>query len=137
MQRRLSEMPVPHAKIEQKAFAGMAGAVTLQDLIRIECSILATRAVRLDRGDISGRIYFAHGRVVHAEVGELTGEPALFEMLGWAGGDLVIADGLQPREETISRSWQALLADAAKPPTPNRRKSPAPKARRGSGLWQR
>src|SRR4030095_13873845 len=130
-------MPVPNAKIEQKVFAGMAGAVTLHDLIRIECSILATRAVRLDRGDVSGRIYFARGRVIHAEVGELTGEPALFEMLGWAGGDLVIADGLQPHEETISPTWQALLADAAKPPAANRRKSAAHKARRGSGLWQR
>jgi hypothetical protein len=130
-------MPVQHAKIEQKVFAGMAGAVTLQDLIRIECSILATRAVRLDRGDVSGRIYFARGRVVHAEVGELTGEAALFEMLAWAGGDLVVADGLQPREETISRSWQALLADAAKAPAPGRRKSATDKARRGSGLWQR
>jgi len=130
-------MPVPHAKFEQKAFAGMAGAVTLQDLIRIECSILATRAVRLDRGDVSGRIYFARGRVIHAEVGELTGEPALFEMLGWAGGDLVVADGLQPREETISRSWQELLADAAKQPVLSRRKTTPHKARRGSGLWQR
>jgi hypothetical protein len=130
-------MPVSHAKLEQKAFAGMAGSVTLQDLIRIECSILATRAVRLDRGDVSGRIYFARGRVIHAEVGDLTGEPALFEMLGWAGGDLVVADGLQPREETISRTWHALLADAAKQPAPSRRKNGPHKSRRGSGIWQR
>jgi hypothetical protein len=130
-------MPISHAKIEQKAFAGIAGAVTLQDLIRIECSILATRAVRLDRGDLSGRIYFSRGRVIHAEVGELTGEPALFEMLTWAGGDLVIADGLQPREETISRTWQALLADATKALATIRRKTTARKAAHGSGLWQR
>ena len=130
-------MPVPHAKIEPKVFAGMAGAVTLHDLIRIECSIMATRAVRLDRGDTSGRIYFARGRVIHAEVGEVTGEPALFEMLGWAGGDLVVADGLQPREETISRAWQTLLADAARQPAPGRRKGAASKGRRGSGLWHR
>lgn len=95
------------------AFTGIAGNVTLGDLIQMECSIMATRAVRIERGEISGRIYFARGQVVHAEVGELTGEAALFEMMRWPGGHVVIADGVHPAAETIDRHWQSLLLAAS------------------------
>ena len=94
-------------------FTGIAGSVTLGDLIQMECSIMATRAVRIERGEKSGRIYFSRGQIVHAEVGELNGEAALFELLGWPGGHVVIADGVQPVSETIDRPWQEILTAAA------------------------
>ena len=103
------------------AFTGIAGSVTLVDLIQMECSIMATRAVRIDRGEISGRIYFARGQVIHAEVGELIGEPALFEMMRWPDGHVVIADGVHPAEETIDRHWQSLLLAASPAPEPAER----------------
>ena len=102
-------------------FTGIAGSVTLGDLIQMECSIMATRAVRIDRGEISGRIYFARGQVIHAEVGELTGEAALFELMRWPGGHVVVADGVQPAKETIARHWQSLLLEAAPAPKPPER----------------
>ena len=100
------------------AFTGIAGSASLSDLIQMECSVMATRAVRIDRGEISGRIYFARGQVVHAEVGELTGEAALFELMRWPGGHVVIADGVHPATETIDRHWQSLLLAAAPPAEP-------------------
>ncbi len=105
------------------AFTGIAENVTLSDLIQMECSIMATRAVRIERGEISGRIYFARGQVIHAEVGELTGEAALFEMMRWSGGHVVIADGVHPATETIARHWQSLLL-AASPPAEAREPQP-------------
>ena len=97
------------------AFTGIAGSASLSDLIQMECSVMATRAVRIDRGEISGRIYFARGQVIHAEVGELSGEAALFELMRWPGGHVVIADGVHPATETIDRHWQSLLLAAAPP----------------------
>lgn len=102
-------------------FTGIAESVTLGDLIQMECSIMATRAVRIDRGEMSGRIYFARGQVIHAEVGELTGEAALFELMRWPGGHVVVADGVQPAKETIARHWQSLLLEAAPVPKPPER----------------
>ena len=96
-----------------ETFTGIAGSATLADLVQMECSVMATRAVRIDRGETSGRIYFARGQVIHAEVGELTGEAALFEMLRWNGGHVVVADGVHPATETIDRHWQSLLLEAA------------------------
>ena len=94
-------------------FTGISGCASLADLIQMECSILATRAVRIECGEKSGRIFFARGQVVHAEVGELAGEAALFEMLTWPGGHIVTADGVHPLSETIHRHWQRLIIAAA------------------------
>lgn len=97
---------------ESNAFTGITGSASLADLIKMECSVSSTRAVRIDSGEKCGRIYFSRGQVVHAEFGDLQGEAALFEMLGWSGGHVVIADGVQPAEETIDRHWQRLLIAA-------------------------
>ena len=56
-----------------KGFEGVIQGATLSDLIQMECLALTTRAVRVDRGASSGRIYFAGGQVVHAELGALQG----------------------------------------------------------------
>ena len=98
---------------EQNNFTGISGAASLADLIQMECSIMATRAVRIERGEKCGRIYFSRGQVVHAEVGELRGEAALFEILRWPGGQIAVADGVQAACETIDRDWQRLLLDAS------------------------
>ena len=89
-----------------------AGCASLADMIQMECSVGATRAIRIDHGTVSGRIYFSSGQVIHAELGKLTGEAALFEMLGWPGGHIVVADGVQPAIQTIARHWQRLLIEA-------------------------
>ncbi len=94
-------------------FTGTFGSASLVDLIQMECTVQATRAVQVASEGKCGRIYFSRGQVVHAEIGELTGEAALFEMLGWTGGHVVVADGVHPAAETIDRHWQRLLNDAA------------------------
>ena len=102
----------PASKTKPHAFTGLSGSVSLADLIQMECSVVSTRAVRIDRGTVSGRIYFSCGQVIHAEVGKLTGEAALFELLSWPDGHVVIADGVQPATQTIARHWQRLLLEA-------------------------
>lgn len=90
----------------------MMGA-TLQDLIQMECLALATRAVKVSNDSITGLIYFAGGQVVHAQVGNLVGEDAVFEMLTWKNGEFLIQEGVRPTEESITRHWQGLLLEAA------------------------
>jgi hypothetical protein len=79
----------------------------------MECLAMTTRAVRIDREDRQGRIFFTGGQIVHAEVGDMKGEPALFELLNWPAGSFVVEDGLRPLENTIDRDWNMLLMAAA------------------------
>ena len=86
---------------------------TLADLIQFQCLSMSTRAVRVEASSAHGRIYFTGGQIVHASVGTLSGEPALFEMLSWKNGTFVIEEGNRPSEETITRQWHSLLLEAA------------------------
>jgi hypothetical protein len=102
-----------NAQTATKGFEGVMLGATLQDLIQMECLALATRAVRVSTEDRSGLIYFAGGQVVHAKVGDVVGEDAVFEMLTWRNGGFSIQEGVRPTEESITRHWQGLLLEAA------------------------
>lgn len=94
-------------------FEGVLQGATLADLIQMECLSLNTRAVRVEGNGKSGRIYFAGGQVVHAEVDDATGELAFYEILSWQKGSFTIEDGVRPMTATIERDWHALLIEAA------------------------
>ncbi len=99
--------------LAHKGFDGVIQGATLADLIQMECLALSTRAVRVAGEGTSGRLFFTGGQVVHAEVGEMKGEVALFEMLRWATGSFTIEEGVRPIEESIQRDWHNLLLEAA------------------------
>lgn len=99
--------------LAHKGFDGVIQGATLSDLIQMECLALSTRAVRVAGAGTSGRLFFTGGQVVHAEVGELKGEAALFEMLRWATGSFTVEEGVRPIEESIQRDWHNLLLEAA------------------------
>jgi hypothetical protein len=101
------------AMLAHKGFEGVIQGATLADLIQMECLALTTRAVRVEGAGTSGRLFFTGGQVVHAEVGDLKGELALFAMLRWATGSFSIEEGVRPIDETIQRDWHNLLLEAA------------------------
>jgi hypothetical protein len=96
-----------------KGFDGVIQGATLSDLIQMECLALTTRAVRVDRAAQHGRIFFAGGQIVHAELGTSVGEEALYQMLAWPNGAFSIEEGVRPLEQTIERHWHGLLLEAA------------------------
>jgi hypothetical protein len=79
----------------------------------MECLAMTTRAVRVQRDGHTGRIFFAGGQIVHAEYDDLKGEPALFALLRWPGGNFSVEDGLRPLDDSINRDWHSLLLEAA------------------------
>ncbi|RYD66420.1 MAG: DUF4388 domain-containing protein, partial [Verrucomicrobiaceae bacterium] len=102
-----------HAHAESNGFAGQMSGATLPDLIQMQCLSMITRAVRVDANSVTGRIYFAGGQIVHATVGMLTGEAALFEMFSWKNGTFTCEDGVRAPDESIERHWQSILLEAA------------------------
>src|SRR5258708_32031848 len=87
------------AMLAHKGFDGVIQGATLADLIQMECLALTTRAVRVDGVGRTGRLFFTGGQVVHAEVGDLKGELALFEMIRWSTGSFTIEEGVRPMDE--------------------------------------
>ena len=98
---------------ESHGFAGQMLGASLPDLIQMQCLSMASRAVRVDANSVTGHIYFAGGQIIHASVGILIGDAALFEMLGWKNGTFTYEEGIRSPEATVSRSWQSILLEAA------------------------
>ncbi len=99
--------------LKPRGFEGVFLSASLNDIIQMECLGMHARVVHVDRGDVSGRIYFAGGQAVHAQVGAITGEEAFFEILSWHKGVFHMEEGVRAIEETITRSWESLLMEAA------------------------
>src|SRR5256712_3074186 len=61
-----------------------------------------------------GRIYFDHGRPVHAETRRAHGPAAVYEIVRWTDPKLEIFYKRTPRERTIKESLQHILMEAAR-----------------------
>ncbi|MHA3772120.1 DUF4388 domain-containing protein [Verrucomicrobiota bacterium sgz303538] len=102
-----------HVQAESHGFAGQMLGASLPDLIQMQCLSMASRAVRVDANSVTGHIYFAGGQIIHASVGVLTGDAALFEMLGWKNGTFTYEESIRSPDETVTRHWQSVLLEAA------------------------
>ena len=81
-------------------FAGDLGAFGLADLIQTIALGGRTGRLTIRTRSAVGELWFREGSLLHAEVGPLSGEPAVYEMLGWTEGDFTVEYG----PETVKRS---------------------------------
>jgi DNA-binding response OmpR family regulator len=94
-------------------FRGVMEQVDLQDLLQIECSKRnSSRLEVLTRAE-RGEIYIKEGAVIHAQTGELIGEPAFFQLLSLKGGEVRVRPYLDPPCVSIQNSWMSLLMEWA------------------------
>src|SRR6202030_333804 len=56
-------------------------------------------------------MYFSEGQVTHAVYGSLTGDPAVFKVLGWTGGNFQINFEGKTTKQTTTLNTQALLME--------------------------
>lgn len=99
-------------KVNKKGFVGRVADLQLTDIIQLNCLGKMKTALSVSKDDLEGVIYFQDGEIIHAECGGHTGENAVFEILGWEGGDFTTLSGAEPLEKTIDRPWQELLIEA-------------------------
>jgi hypothetical protein len=85
----------------------------LSDLVQLECVARVRRAIRVSSAGRDAYLFFAEGRVIHAELGHVVGEAAAFEILSWETGDFQPCERAWPRTPTITMSVEALLMRAA------------------------
>jgi hypothetical protein len=68
----------------------------------------------LVRGVERGFIYLRNGQMVHARVGEISGEEAVYALAIWSTGDFQFTPGEEPETVTIEKSNTSLLMEAAR-----------------------
>ena len=97
------------------AFQGSLKELPLPDIIQLVSVSGKTGVFSLKReGDATGEIFLRGGHIVHAELGDLQGEEAVYELAIWPEGDFVFTPGRETEVTSIQKSNTNLLMEAAR-----------------------
>lgn len=97
------------------AFQGSLKELPLPDIIQLVSVSGKTGVFSLKRdSEENGEIYLRGGHIVHAHVGDLIGEEAVYELAIWPEGDFVFTQGTETDRTTIQKSNTNLLMEAAR-----------------------
>lgn len=86
----------------------------LADVIQLISVSGKSGKFHLKREDHLGQIYLKDGNIVHAEVDEIKGEEAVYELAIWNDGEFHFEPDVEPAVRTISKSNTNLLMEAAR-----------------------
>jgi hypothetical protein len=96
------------------AFQGSLAELHLPDIIQLVSVSGKTGVFHLTDGDQRGQIYLKDGRIVHAELGDLSGEEAVYSLAIWKQGEFRFDAAVEPPRPTIQKSNTSLLMEAAR-----------------------
>jgi len=96
------------------AIQGHLGDMSVADLIQHACQDGKTARLQMENGGQTAQIYFEGGQVVHAALGDLAGEAAVYQALAWKEGAFNLEAEVNPPSRSIERSYTALLFEGAR-----------------------
>lgn len=97
------------------AFQGSLRELPLPDIVQLVSVSGKTGRFALRRDSHpGGEIYLRGGQIVHARVGDLEGEEAVYELAIWPEGDFTFHAGEDSPRATIQKSNTNLLMEAAR-----------------------
>ncbi|RMG10829.1 MAG: response regulator, partial [Deltaproteobacteria bacterium] len=98
-------------KDQRGGFSGNLADMGVVDLVQTVELGRKTGQIRFTSGDREAHLYFRDGKVVDAEVGELSGEAAFYRLLNWSEGYFQIEFKPVDRPDRIEVSTQGLLME--------------------------
>lgn len=96
------------------SFQGSLSELPLPDVVQLVSSSGKTGCFHLTDGDIKGQIYIQEGRIVHAQVEDLSGEEAMYQLAIWSKGEFFFETGASVAANTITKTNTNLLMEAAR-----------------------
>ncbi len=96
------------------SFQGSIQELPVPDIIQLVSVSGKTGMFTLVRGVERGYIYLKNGQMVHARVGDITGEEAIYALAIWSSGDFQFTPGEEADTVSIEKSNTTLLMEAAR-----------------------
>ena len=96
------------------AFQGSLKELPVPDIVQLMSVSGKTGVFTLVRGGDRGYIYLKNGQMVHSQIGEVTGEEAVYALAIWSSGDFQFTPNEETDENTIHKSNTSLLMEAAR-----------------------
>jgi hypothetical protein len=98
----------------ETGFDARLKGVSLVDLIQLQCLSGASECFHVTSGKKAGVLHFANGVITHATAGDLDGDQAVLELLGWTTGTFDHASIPASDESLVRSAWQGLLLEFVK-----------------------
>jgi CheY-like chemotaxis protein len=98
----------------REGFSGALRQVGLQEVIQMECIGRRSSILEIRNPQLRGQIYIEAGAIIHATVGKLTGEQAVYRLLSLKGGEFQVNPFQAPPRRTVQIGWENLLMEAAR-----------------------
>jgi hypothetical protein len=96
------------------AFQGSLAELHLPDIIQLISVSGKTGVFHLIDGAHKGEIYLHEGKIVHAQIEDISGEEAVYALAIWNQGEFRFEPGVATEARTISKSNTNLLMEAAR-----------------------
>ena len=96
------------------SFQGSIQELPVPDIIQLVSVSGTTGMFTLVRGNERGFIYLKNGQMVHARLGDLTGEEAIYALAIWSSGEFQFSPGEETDTASIEKSNTSLLMEAAR-----------------------
>lgn len=98
------------------AMRGSLKDLQLPDLVQVMSMQGKTGrfVLKNDEEGETGYVYLEDGEIVHAEVGNIEGEFAIYKIAPWSTGEFVFEPNVPPPRRTIKKSNASLMMEAAK-----------------------
>src|SRR5687768_8817126 len=96
------------------AFQGSLKELPLPDIIQLVSVSGKTGKFTLTRDADRGAIYLKNGQMVHAVIGDLVGEEAIYALAIWNHGEFQFEPNDEAPHQTINKSNTNLLMEAAR-----------------------
>lgn len=93
------------------AIEGDLSDISLPTMAQMICIERRNFALRVHRGSEEGEVHFERGEIVHAALGPLQGEEAMYQLLTWSNGTFRVSSEKAPPTKTINVSWNHLLLE--------------------------
>jgi hypothetical protein len=96
------------------AFQGSLAELHLPDIIQLISVSGKTGVFHLTDRGLRGQIYLHDGKIVHAQIEDVSGEEAVYALAIWSQGEFRFEPGVATEVQTISKSNTNLLMEAAR-----------------------
>lgn len=85
--------------------------IEITSMIQLLCTERRTTGLVVRRRGEEGVLYFENGEIIHAFLGPLEGEEAVYSMLAWKEGTFRITDKLRAQTRSITTGWRHMLME--------------------------
>lgn len=107
-------MTVAAGAEEREGIRGLLGEMNFSDMIQILSAGGKSKEIVLSSGGRQGSVFVVNGEVIHASVGESTGETAFYELMRWTDGEFMMKQCVKFPERSINVPVVSLLMRGAK-----------------------